>query len=139
VVDNLGGFTEEGTYERFNENHKTGKYKLRNQVSYTHPILTKFSDLKAVGGYSDNMDLGWHPGYSCDNSFAFRLKQLHPDFQFITLGDWCVYHAISATNNKLPPEIKARNGINHFIHKYGQHWQDFNNRIGLFNELQINT
>ena len=91
-----------------------------------------------MGGYSDNLDMGFHPGYSCDNDFAFRLKKLHNDFKFIGLGDWFVYHAISATNNKLPPEVKGRNGIQRFIEKNGCHWLDFNRDIGLFNPIEIN-
>jgi len=138
ITEDCGDFAKEGTCEKFRENFKAGKYKLHNQTSYTHPILTSFDDLKKIGGYSDNMDMGWHPGYSLDNSLAIRLWRLHnKNFKFITLGDWFVYHGISRTNEKLPSEIRSRNGINHFIHKYGCHWLDFNREINIFSPIEI--
>ena len=136
-VDNLGNFTDKDTYDKFAANHKSGKYKLPDQISYMHPILTKFSDLKKVNGYSDNMDMAFWPGYSIDDDFPFRLKKLYNNFQFITLGDTFVYHGISMTNNKLAGGDKARNGIARFIEKNGMHWQDFKRQIGVSNRISI--
>ncbi len=138
ITDNCGEFTDSKTCDVFRDNFKAGKYKLHNQVSYTHPILTSFKDLVAVGGYSDNMDMEFFPGYGIDNDFPYRLWKLYDKkFKFLTLGDWFVYHGISRTNEKLPSDIRARNGINRFIHKNGCHWTDFNREINIFSPIEI--
>ncbi len=139
ITEDLGSFADPDTYQRFIDNFTAGRYKLPNKISYAHPLLTKFSDLKAVNGYSDNLDMGWFPGYSLDDWFAHRLYHLHnKNFKFIALGDWFVYHGISVTNNKLNPNIKARNGIEYFIKKTGHHWLELKKEIREFNEIKIN-
>jgi len=138
IVENLGDYTDPNTEIKFNEGVAQGKWKLNNNiVGYNHPIVTNFKDYLAVGGYSNNFDMRWSSGYSLDNFFPWRLKQLKNDYKFVTLKDLCVYHAISLTNKRQSASYRSNNGIQHFIDSTGYHWLDFNREINAFSPINI--
>jgi len=138
IVDNLGDYTDPMTEILFHSNFGKGKYKLQNNiVGYNHPIVTNFKDYLAVGGYSNNFDMRWTSGYSLDNYFPWRLKQLKSDYRFVTLKDLCVYHGISLTNCRQNAEYRAKDGIQHFIDSTGYHWINFNREINAFSPIEI--
>lgn len=120
-AENLGDFLDERTEQLFLENVKSGKYfKNRKKLySFNHPIMVKTKDFLAVGGYSDNFDLDWFPGYGLDDDFMARLYNLHSDFKGICSDKSCVYHGISLTFKKVDPATRARNGWNVFQKKHG--------------------
>lgn len=135
-IDNLGSISE-NAYYKFIENARSGKYiRPNNIISYTHPIMVKTSDYFKIGGYSDNFDMNWFPGYGLDDFFAYRLYKLYDwNFKCIASKKSCVYHGISQTNNKLDPQVKSRNNLDYFYYKTNMSIHDFRNKINIFSTI----
>lgn len=131
-VDDLGRDLD-AAYESFIKNCQDNKYSLDRKISYTHPIMVRFSDFAAVNGYSNGLDMRYHPGYGLDDNFPWRLWKLYNEqFKFIASGKSFVYHLGSATNNKLAPDIKQRSGWNEFIQDAGFNIHEFRAKIKCF-------
>lgn len=135
IHDDLGEFTQ--ARDKFWENCKNKKYKFnKKHISYTHPFMIKMEDYFKIGGYSDNLDFNWHPGYGLDNFTPFRLWSMsNATYKFIASNKDFVYHKSSATNNKLAPEIKSRSGYSYFVQKTGMDFRTFNSWINCFSEI----
>lgn len=137
VVDDLGPFTDPLTRQKFEDNYKAGKYKLKKKiVSYIHPIMVKTNDYFDVGGFSNGFDTRFFPGYGLDDHFCWRLWKKHNgNFRFISSDTHCVYHAVSLTGKKLSPEIKARSGQPPFYNDTGMTIGQFRDTIGVFSPV----
>ena len=136
-IDNLGDFAQ--VEEKFQENYRQGKYNRNTVVGYNHPIVVALDDYKKVGGYSNNFDKRWSPlCYGLDDHYSWRLRQLHPNFQFISSGKDFVYHCISATNNKFDKNYRdSNNGMNHFQHDSWMTLWEFRNSVNAFSKIEI--
>lgn len=137
IADNIGEFTNPLTKTIFLNNYKEGKYKLnKKRRGFNHPIMVKTNDYFDVGGYSNNFDQRYYPGYSLDYNFPWRLwTKYGGKFDFIVSDTSCVYHGVSLTNNKLEPDIKARNGWNAFIQDAGMDTATWNRWIRALEEI----
>jgi len=137
-VDNLGEFSLSLEF-KFQENYRNGQYNRDTVVGYNHPIIVTLEDYKKVGGYSNNFDARFRPlCYGLDDHYAWRLRQLHPNFQFIASGKDFVYHCISATNNKFDKNYRdSNNGMNHFQHDSGMTLWGFRNSVNAFSKVEV--
>jgi uncharacterized protein YkvS len=135
-VDDLGEFTDPNTYEKFIKNVENSKYvREKKMVSYSHPIMVRSQDYLSVGGYSDNLDFSWCPGFGLDDYYPYRLWKLHGErFKFITSNKSVVYHGMSMTNNKLEKK-KHNDGWNYFKQKTGLWIPEFKQKINCFGEI----
>ncbi len=114
---------------QFAENHKDGKYKFPNIISQRHPIICTVKDYLAVGGYSDNWDFSWHPGWTLDFFFGYKLWKERKIEMMISVGEVPVLHDCSSTMNKLPPDLKSRNCWDYFKKRTGMTVNEFKNQI----------
>jgi len=137
TVDNLGEVSELNTYKKFIENVKNNKYLKEDKIiGYSHPIMVTREDYLNVNGYSDNIDMGWYPGYGLDDYFAYRLWKKHKEkFKFIISNKSYVYHGISQTNKKLDYISKRRSGREYFTHKTGLTIEEFRDKINIFSKV----
>lgn len=133
--DNLGD-TLQKAYRPFLENRAAGKYKLRQQISYTHPITVKTEDYFAVGGYSGGFNWDYWPGWSLDDAYCARLYKLHKGFRSISSANSFVYHLSSQSNKKLDPASKAKNNREVFQREFGVSIEEFRRNIGCFSLVE---
>lgn len=130
----LPKFLEMGCVEKFSENVKNGKYKLPNIISQRHPVVCRAKDFIAVGGYSDNWDINWFPGYTLDFFFAYRLWDKLGIKKMISIGNVPVLHDYSTTMRKLPVNLQQKNCWEYFKEKTGMTVDEWKEKIN-FNKI----
>jgi len=114
---------------QFTENFNAGKYRFPNIISQRHPVICTVEDYIAVRGYSDNWDFSWHPGYTLDFFFPYRLWKERGIEMMVSVGATAVLHDYSSTMNKLPENLKAKNCWDYFQKKTGITVNEFKNQI----------
>lgn len=130
----LPAFTDPKCIEIFSKNCNHWKYSLPDIISQRHPVITSVENYLAVGGYSDNWDRNYFPGYSLDFDFPFRLWKQLGITKMVSCGDAPVLHDYSSTMNKLPPNLKANNCWAYFKEKNGMSIDEFKRKIN-FNKI----
>jgi len=125
----LSPFNTAACLNEFTDNYNNGKYKFPNIISQRHPVLTTVKDFLAAGGYSDDWDFNYFPGYSLDFDFPYRLLTRCGIENMISVGAAPVLHDYSHTMHKLPPNLQAKNCWDYFQKKNGISINEFKNRI----------
>lgn len=115
-------FDEEGLLHDFFANG--AGYQKPDTIQYSHPVMMPRAVWESFGG----VDTSYFPGYASDHDIAasaYRAGVRH----FARLGNCRVYHFVSKTLGKLPPSLKAKNGEDIFLNKWGITVDEFRKRL----------
>lgn len=102
------------------------RFIKHNTTQYSHPIMMPKSLWDEFGG----VDPGYFPGYASDHDIAASAYKTGCR-NYIMLGNCLVYHFVSKTLGKLPPELRTHSGLDIFREKWGITVEDFRKRIDV--------
>lgn len=122
--DTASLFKEESLLKDFSENFE--KYKKQNTIQYSHPIMMPKKLWDEFGG----VDTTYFPGYASDHDIAASAYKVGCR-NFVMLGSCRVYHFVSKTLSKLPPNLKAKTGNDIFQNKWKMTVDEFRKKLGV--------
>ncbi len=117
-------FNEESLLQAFAQNELA--WRMPTTVQYSHPVMMPTALWREFGG----VDTDYFPGYSSDHDLAARAYAAGCR-HFCRLGSARVYHFGGQTLSKHTAEVKARNGEDIFIRKWGVDIDTFRARLGV--------
>jgi len=132
IADNVGHILEILTRIKFEENCLNDKYKTHNLYGFNHPNLVRVSDWKKVGGYSCGLPYNFFGlgGYNNDDYFNYKLWKLYDEqLKFIVSGNSWVFHQVSFSGKRLPPEIKNYDSHAKFVELTGMTTKQFRDKL----------
>jgi len=100
--------------------------KKANTKQWSHPILIPKFMLEEI----NYLDESYFPGWNVDNDLPKALYEKGCK-NFCLLGNSRVYHFISKTFNKLPAEIKNKDGQDIFLKKWNMTTDEFRNSMNI--------
>jgi glycosyltransferase involved in cell wall biosynthesis len=104
----------------------TAQPKKSSTIQYSHPILMPKFMLEEV----NYLDESYFPGWAVDHDMPMSFYQKDCR-NFIMLGNSRVFHFSSKTFNKLPSEVKNRNGQDIFEKKWNVSVDEFRKRLKI--------
>lgn len=121
-------FDEKGLMLYFNGNRQQ-LLSRKDTVQYSHPILMPTALMQQIG----YMDESYFPGWSSDHDLAAAAYFNANCRNFVMLGRSRVYHFSSKTFQKLPDEIRYRDGQDIFQRKWNMSVDSFRSLLQVKN------
>jgi len=126
---NAQTFNEDSLLKDFSAN--AVKYAKEDVIQYSHPVMMPKRLWEEFGG----VDTTYFPGYASDHDIpacAYKVGCRN----FIRLGKCRVYHFVSKTLTKLPPDLRVKNGHDIFTNKWKMTVEEFRKKIGINQEYR---
>lgn len=117
-------FNEESLLKDFSEN--ATRFAKADVIQYSHPVMMPKKLWQEFGG----VDTTYFPGYASDHDIpacAYKVGCRN----FIMLGNCRVYHFVSKTLEKLPPNLRGKSGLDIFQNKWGMSVDEFRRKLGV--------
>ena len=123
--------------ESFDEKHlldwfSSTQPKRADTKQWSHPILVPKFMLEEI----NYLDETYFPGWNVDNDMPKELFEKGCR-NFCLLGNSRVYHFISKTFSKLPPEIKNKDGQDLFLKKWKLSTDNFRNEMKIKERFEM--